>query len=140
MTSTRSPFLAHSLHSANRSSTWVSTERTMHGGSIRPVGRTTCSTNTPPVASNSQGPGVAETKIVCGRMCSHSSNLSGRLSTHEGRRNPKSASVDLRLKSPLYMPPNWGTVTWLSSTIKSAFSGRYSNNVGGGSPGFRPVK
>jgi hypothetical protein len=36
------------------------------------------------------------------------------------------------------MPPICGTVTWLSSTISSAFSGRYSNKVGGGSPGLRP--
>ncbi len=104
------------------------------------LGRTTCSTKTPPVASSSHGPGVAETNTVCGRMASHSSNLSGRLSTHDGRRKPNSARVDLRLKSPRNMPPNWGTVTWLSSTNSSALSGMYSNRVGGGSPGLRPVR
>ena len=90
-------------------------------GSIRPVGRTTCSTNTPPVRSISHGPGVADTNTVCGRMASHSSNFRGRLSTHDGSRKPKSASVDLRAKSPLYMPPICGTVTWLSSTIRMRF-------------------
>ena len=34
------------------------------------------------------------------------------------------------------MPPICGTVTWLSSTKTSALSGRYSNRVGGGSPGL----
>ena len=71
---------------------------------------------------------------------SHSSNFSGRLSTQDGSRKPNSARTDLRLKSPRYMPPICGTVTWLSSTISSAFSGRYSNSVGGGSPGLRPVR
>ena len=78
--------------------------------------------------------------MVSGRMASHSSNLSGRLSTQDGRRKPNSARVDLRLKSPRNMPPSWGTVTWDSSTISSAFSGRYSKSVGGGSPGLRPVR
>ena len=35
----------------------------MHKGSIRPVGRTTCSVKTPPVRAISHGPGVAETRI-----------------------------------------------------------------------------
>jgi hypothetical protein len=34
-----------------------------------------------------------------------------------------------------YMAPICGTVTWLSSVKTSALSGRYSNSVGGGSPG-----
>jgi hypothetical protein len=38
------------------------------------------------------------------------------------------------------MPPICGTVTWLSSTMRRAFSGRYSKKVGGGSPGARPVR
>jgi hypothetical protein len=38
------------------------------------------------------------------------------------------------------MPPICGTVTWLSSTKTSALSGMYSNSVGGGSPGRRPVR
>ena len=112
----------------------------MQGGSISPVGRITCSTKTPPVRSSSHGPGVAETKTVCGRIASHSSNLSGRLSMQDGRRKPNSERVDLRMKSPRNMPPTCGTVTWLSSTISSAFGGMYSNRVGGGSPGLRPVK
>ncbi len=58
----------------------------------------------------------------------------------EGRRKPYSASVVLRLKSPLYMAPIWGTVWWLSSVKTRALSGRYSNMVGGGSPGLRPVR
>ena len=77
---------------------------------------------------------------VCGRMASHSSKRSGRLSMQEGRRKPYSASVALRRKSPRYMPPICGTVTWLSSVKTRALSGRYSNRVGGGSPGLRPVR
>ena len=83
----------------------------MQTGSISPVGRITCSAKTPPVRSSSHGPGVAETKMVCGRIASHSSNLSGRLSTQDGSRKPNSDSVDLRLKSPRNMPPTCGTVT-----------------------------
>jgi hypothetical protein len=51
----------------------------------------TCSVKTPPVASISQLPGVAETCTVCGRIASHSSKRSGRLSMQEGRRKPYSA-------------------------------------------------
>ena len=90
--------------------------------------------------SSSQPPGVAETALVCGRIASHSLKRSGRLSMQDGRRKPYSASVALRRKSPRYMPPICGTVTWLSSTNSSALSGRYSNRVGGGSPGRRPVR
>ena len=56
----------------------------------------------------------------------------------DGSRNPYSDSVLLRAKSPLYMAPICGTVTWLSSMIRSAVSGRYSNRDGGGSAGARP--
>ena len=63
---------------------------------MRPVGRITCSVKTPPVCSSSQAAGVAETKTDCGRIASHSSNLSGRLSMQEGRRKPCSARVNLR--------------------------------------------
>ena len=91
-------------------------------------------------SSSSHGPGVAETPDVCGRIASHSSKRSGRLSMQEGRRKPYSASVALRRKSPRYMPPSCGMVTWLSSTNTSALSGTYSNSVGGGSPGLRPVR
>jgi hypothetical protein len=38
------------------------------------------------------------------------------------------------------MPPICGMVTWLSSMKISALSGMYSNSVGGGSPGLRPVR
>ena len=61
--------------------------------------------------------------MVCGRMASHSSNRSGRLSMHDGSRKPYSASVAFLRKSPRYMPPSCGTVTWLSSTNTSALSG-----------------
>ena len=96
VTSTRWSALVQTLHSASRSSTWFSVGRIWQTGSIRPDGRTTCSTKTPPVRSNSQPPGVAETYIVCGRIASHSSNLRGLLSIQEGKRNPCSAKVDLR--------------------------------------------
>ena len=96
VTSTRLPFAATSRHSAIRSSTCEATGRMMVGGSMRPVGRITCSVKTPPVCSISQGPGVAETKTDCGRIAFHSSKRMGRLSTQEGRRKPYSASVDLR--------------------------------------------
>jgi hypothetical protein len=61
VTRTRYPLAATSWHSAIRSSTWVATGRISTGGSIRPVGRMTCSAKTPPVRSISQAPGVAET-------------------------------------------------------------------------------
>src|SRR6478672_8739099 len=61
-----------------QSCTWSSTGRISTGGSIRPVGRMTCSANTPPVCSISQLPGVAETAKVCGRMASHSLKRRGR--------------------------------------------------------------
>ena len=140
VTSTRWLFFAQSLHSAIRSSTCFSTGRMITVGSIRPVGRITCSMKMPCVRSISHGPGVALTNVVCGRSVSHSSNFSGRLSIAEGRRKPNSASTLLRLKSPRNMPPICGTVTWLSSQISSEFSGKYSNRVGGGSPGLRPVR
>ena len=54
-------------------------------------------------AAASYVPGVAETKIICGASCSHSSNFSGRLSSAEGRRKPYSTSISLRERSPLYM-------------------------------------
>ena len=126
--------------SSNKSSTCISTGRISTGGSRRPVGRMTCSTNTPPVCSISHLAGVADTNTDCGRIASHSSNLRGRLSMHEGRRKPWSDRVILRLKSPLYMPPICGTDTCDSSAKTIALSGMNSNNVGGGSPGARPVR
>ena len=47
--------------SPSRSSTCVLAGRISTGGSIRPVGRMTCSAKTPPVRSISHAPGVAET-------------------------------------------------------------------------------
>ena len=86
--------------SSMTSSTWekpsLETGRTSTGGAIRPVGRITCATKTPPARFISHSPGVAETWMVSGRMASHSSNLSGRLSMQEGRRKPYSARVNLR--------------------------------------------
>ena len=100
----------------------------------------TCSAKTPPDSSSSHEPGVAETATVWGRIASHSSKRKGRLSMQEGRRKPYSASVALRRKSPRYMAPICGTVTWLSSMKTKALSGRYSKSVGGGWPGWRPVR
>ncbi len=57
-----------------------------------------------------------------------------------GKRKPYSASVALRLRSPWNMAWSCGTVTWLSSTKTRALSGMYSKSVGGGSPGFLPVR
>ena len=107
---------------------------------MSPVGRITCSEKTPPVSFISHGPGVAETKVVCGRIASHSLKRSGRLSMQLGRRKPYSASVIFRRWSPRAIAPICGTVWWLSSTNSKALSGRYSNKVGGGSPGSRPVR
>ena len=126
--------------SSSRSSTCVCTGRISITGSSNPVGRMICSVNTPPVCSISHFAGVAETKTDCGRMASHSSNFRGRLSMQDGSRNPCSASVILRLKSPLYMPPICGMDTWLSSANTIALSGINSKSVGGGSPGERPVR
>src|SRR6059058_2732520 len=94
--------------SPTRSSTCVRAGRMSTGGSISPVGRITCSTNTPPDCVSSHSDGVADTATVCGRIASHSSKRSGRLSMQEGRRKPYSASVALRRKSPRYIPPICG--------------------------------
>ena len=61
VTSTRSLRSARMRISASRSSTWPLTGRTITGGSMRPVGRITCSTTTPFAFCSSYGPGVAET-------------------------------------------------------------------------------
>ena len=140
VTSVRKPFSAADLASSSRSSTWCATGRTSTAGSTRPVGRMTCSAKTPSVCPSSQSPGVADTNTDCGRMPFHSSNLSGRLSTQDGSLNPCSARVCFRRESPLYIAPSWGTVTCDSSAKTIAWSGMYSNSVGGGSPGRRPVR
>ena len=80
VTNVRKPRFLTSCTSASTSSTWLATGRISTGGSVNPVGRITCSTKTPSVRSNSHLAGVAETNTVWGRFCSHSSNLSGRLS------------------------------------------------------------
>ena len=91
VTSARKPLAAIWRTSPTRSSTCVRAGRTSTGGSISPVGRMTCSTKTPRASFISQWLGVAETATVCGRMASHSSKRSGRLSMQEGRRKPYSA-------------------------------------------------
>ena len=80
-----------------------------------PVGRISCSATTVELRS-SNGPGVAETNTSCGTLRWNSSKRSGRLSSADGSRKPKSTSVCLRERSPSYMPPSCGTVWWDSST------------------------
>ena len=48
VTSTRSPFVTRLSISSSRSSIWFTLGRISIGGSSKPVGRTTCSTTTPP--------------------------------------------------------------------------------------------
>ncbi len=91
---------------------------------MRPVGRITCSLNTPPVSFISHGPGVAETNTDCGRIASHSLKRSGRLSMQLGRRKPYSASVIFRRWSPRAIAPICGTVWWLSSTNSKRIVGQ----------------
>src|SRR5690242_14176604 len=109
--STRSPIFTRSRISPSTSSTCERTGRTSTSGSASPVGRTTSSTTLPPDWRNSYGPGVADTKMVRGSRCSHSSNFSGRLSSALGKRKPNSTKVSLRERSPLYIAPNCGIVT-----------------------------
>ncbi|WDT79773.1 MAG: hypothetical protein MPW14_22030 [Candidatus Manganitrophus sp.] len=66
VTSTRSDRSTRFRISASRSSTWPLAGRMTTFGSIRPVGRTTCSTIRPWARSSSYGPGVAETKRTVG--------------------------------------------------------------------------
>ena len=54
----------------------------------------------------------------------NSSNVCGRLSIALGSRKPKSTSVDLRERSPSYMPPICGTVWWDSSMKQTKSSGK----------------
>ena len=60
--------------------------------------------------SRAYGPGVADTKIVWPARSSHSLNVSGRLSSADGSRNPNATSTSFRDRSPWYMPRIWGTV------------------------------
>ena len=105
-----------------KSSIWFFTGRISTSGSTNPVGRITCSTKAPLHFSISYGPGVALTKITWLTNRSHSSNLRGRLSSAEGSRKPYFTSVSLRDRSPKYIPPICGTLTWDSSiTSKKSF-------------------
>ena len=134
------PFFTISFASCIKSSTWVFAGLISTGGSIKPVGRIIWSINSFFVCFNSHGPGVADTNIVWVLIKSHSSNFKGLLSIHDGSLKPYSANVLFLVLSPLYIPLSCGTVTWLSSTKIIVLSGKYSNNVGGGSPGFLPDK
>ena len=51
-------------------------------------------------------------------VASNSSNVSGRLSSADGRRKPKSTRISLRVRSFLYMPTTCGIVMCDSSTIE----------------------
>ena len=75
-----------------------------------------CSTTAPAERRSSKSPGVAETLIICGTSDMNSSNWSGRLSSAEGSRKPYSTRVSLRARSPLNIPPIWGSDTCDSST------------------------
>src|SRR5206468_1999564 len=66
-------------------------------------------------------PGVADTNTSCGTLARNSSKRSGRLSSADGRRKPKSTRVCLRERSPSYIPPICGTV-WCDSSTKTTKS------------------
>jgi hypothetical protein len=68
--------------------------------------------------------GVAETNTVCGISFSNSSNFSGRLSSAEGRRKPKSTRLVLARAVALEHAADCGIVTCDSSTNMSASGGR----------------
>ncbi len=70
----------------------------------------------------------------------NSIKFKGRLSSAEGSRNPCSTKVLFRARSPRYIPPICGTVTWLSSMMINQSFGKYSSKVGGAAPGGLPVK
>ena len=106
-----------------RSSIWLRVSRTSISGSTIPVGRTICSTIRFAVP-RSNSPGVAESITSWPTLGRNSSNFSGRLSSAEGSRKPKSTSVCLRERSPSYMPPIWGTVWCDSSTKVTKSSGK----------------
>ena len=124
VTSTRSPTATRSRMRASRSSTcpWAGRSSTL--GSSRPVGRTSCSTTSPPDSSTSKAAGVAETKSTWFRRPMNSSKVRGRLSRADGSRKPYSTSVPLRERSPKNMPRTWGTETWDSSTTSSQSLGK----------------
>ena len=103
-----------------RSSIWLRVSRTSTSGSTIPVGRTICSTIAAE-CSRSYSPGVADTNTICGVIERNSWKVCGRLSIALGSRNPKSTSVDLRERSPSYMPPICGMV-WCDSSMKQTKS------------------
>jgi len=57
-------------------------------------------------------------------LASNSSNVSGRLSSADGSRNPKSTRISFRVRSFLYMPTTCGIDMWLSSTTSSQSGGK----------------
>ena len=123
VTRVRKPFAACLRISPNRSSIWPSTGRTSTSGSTRPVGRMICSA-TRLARFNSYSAGVAETQSIWGILASNSGNFKGRLSKAEGMRKPYSTKLVFRAKSPRYMAPTWGKVTWDSSTMRRKSSGK----------------
>ncbi len=100
---------ARPLISATRSSIWPLVGRTITSGSMRPVGRTICSTTCVDISS-SYGLGVADMNTTWFTCSMNSSNRSGRLSIADGSRKPCSTSVSLRDRSPSYWPCSCGTV------------------------------
>ena len=124
VTSTRSSRSVRARISCTRSSIWPLVGLTTTSGSTRPVGRITCSTNSPPVRLSSYGPGVADRYTVWPIRSANSSQVSGRLSTADGSRKPKSTRLRLRDMSPSYMPPICGTVTCDSSMTSRKSSGK----------------
>jgi hypothetical protein len=57
-------------------------------------------------------------------VASNSSKVSGRLSSADGSRNPKSTRISFRVRSFLYIPTTWGMVMCDSSTISSQSGGK----------------
>src|SRR5207237_8395 len=87
VTSTRSPTSSRRRTSFRRSSIWFFVARSSTSGSTIPVGRISCSAIRVDCRS-SYGPGVAETKTICGTFSRYSSKRSGRLSSADGSRKP----------------------------------------------------
>ena len=123
VTRARSPRSVSCRISSIRSSIWPSVGRTSIDGSTTPVGRISCSTIRS-LRSSSYGPGVADMWTTWFRWPSNSSNVSGRLSSADGRRNPKSTRISFRVRSFLYIPTTWGIVMCDSSTTSSQSGGK----------------
>jgi len=107
------------------------------GGSISPVGRITCSANTPPAWVISHSLGVADTATVCGRIASHSSKAQ-RAIVHAGGQ-AKAVFGERRLAAEVAAihaaDLRNGDVALVAEHQRVV--GTYSNSVGGGSPGWR---